>query len=153
MYIRDLVKPDFLESVSLEPAFFRSKGNQKPPEPQVKPNLDDTIMKLLKPNAPTVPAHSRFSTVKVKPTPPKKAFAADSVSMKQLQFMALAMADTSKKGMFGRQTGLKKDSLNKYKNAKQLNYNVEYFIDQMVTQIDFTYLNWAYQPFSNLWSG
>ena len=40
------------------------------------------------------------------------------------------------------------DSLDKYKNAKQLNYNVEYYIDQMVTQVDFTYLNFAYQPFT-----
>lgn len=41
-----------------------------------------------------------------------------------------------------------KDTANKYRNAKQLNYNVEYYIDQMVTQIDFTYLNFAYQPFT-----
>ncbi len=41
-----------------------------------------------------------------------------------------------------------KDTINKYETAKQLNYNVEYAIDQMVTQIDFTYLNFAYQPFT-----
>ena len=42
----------------------------------------------------------------------------------------------------------KKDSLDKYAKARQMNYNVEYFIDQMVTQLDFTYLNFAYQPFT-----
>ena len=42
----------------------------------------------------------------------------------------------------------KKDSADKYSTAKQLSYNVEYSIDQMVTQIDFTYLNFAYQPFT-----
>ena len=40
------------------------------------------------------------------------------------------------------------DSLSKYENAKQLNYNVEFSIDQTVTQIDFNYLNSSYQPFT-----
>jgi len=31
---------------------------------------------------------------------------------------------------------------------KRLNYNVEYFINQVTTQIDFSYLNQSYQPFS-----
>lgn len=31
---------------------------------------------------------------------------------------------------------------------KRLNYNVEYFINQIVTQIDFSYLNQTYQPYS-----
>jgi len=31
---------------------------------------------------------------------------------------------------------------------KRLNYNVEYYLDQVVTQIDFSYLNAAYQPFT-----
>ena len=42
----------------------------------------------------------------------------------------------------------KKDTIDKYKTAKQLNYNVEYAIDQLVTQLDFNYLNWSYQPFT-----
>lgn len=40
------------------------------------------------------------------------------------------------------------DSAKKFENAKILNYNVEYSIDQLVTQIDFNYLNTAYQPFT-----
>ena len=32
--------------------------------------------------------------------------------------------------------------------TKRLNYNVEYFLSQIVTQIDFSYLNQMYQPFS-----
>ncbi len=31
---------------------------------------------------------------------------------------------------------------------KRLNYNVEYFINQIVTQVDFSYLNQNYQPFT-----
>ena len=42
-----------------------------------------------------------------------------------------------------------KDTLDPFAKAKQLNYNVEYSIDQMVTQIDFNYLNSSYQPFTN----
>jgi Tol biopolymer transport system component len=41
-----------------------------------------------------------------------------------------------------------KDTTNKYEKAKALNYYVEYSIDQMVTQVDFTYLNSAYQPYT-----
>jgi Tol biopolymer transport system component len=43
-----------------------------------------------------------------------------------------------------------KDTANKYRTARPLNYNVEYSIDQMVTQIDFNYLNSAYQPFTGI---
>jgi len=43
-----------------------------------------------------------------------------------------------------------KDTLNKYRTSRPLNYNVEYSIDQMVTQIDFNYLNSAYQPFTGI---
>lgn len=40
------------------------------------------------------------------------------------------------------------DSTDQFMSARQYNYNVEYTIDQMVTQVDFTYLNYAYQPFT-----
>ena len=149
MYVRDLVKPQFLESVDLTPAFFKIKDTLKITRPQSPAALEDTLLRLFQPPAPSVPPHSRFSTVKVKTSPAKKAAPGDSVTMQQLQMMAQVMADTSKKGVLGRGEVQKKDTLNKFKNAKQLNYNVEYSIDQMVTQIDFTYLNWAYQPFSN----
>ncbi|MDP4281496.1 MAG: hypothetical protein Q8867_05030 [Bacteroidota bacterium] len=49
----------------------------------------------------------------------------------------------------GEQEKVKKDTADKYALAKALNYNVEYYIDQMVTQVDFNYLNTAYQPFTN----
>ncbi|MCX6282205.1 MAG: hypothetical protein NTU51_09615 [Bacteroidetes bacterium] len=149
MYIRDLVKPKFLEPQTLAPAIFRTREAVKPPEPKVRGEANDTIPKLVLPQTPAQPSHSRFTTVKVKPPPVRTAPETDSVSYGELKLIALAMSDTSKKGVLGRQPGMKKDTLSKYKYAKQLNYNVEYSIDQMVTQIDFTYLNWAYQPFSN----
>ena len=43
---------------------------------------------------------------------------------------------------------LMKDTTNRYQLARPLNYNVEYSISQMVTQVDFNYLNSAYQPFT-----
>jgi len=149
MYVREMLKPQFMEPLSLQPAFFRIKDTVKVAVPKAKPTLDDTIMKLLQPSAPAAPVRSRFSTVKVKAQPQKKSGGADSLSLQQLQTIALANSDTLKKEVSGLQAVPKKDTLNKYKYAKQLNYNVEYSIDQMVTQIDFTYLNWAYQPFSN----
>ena len=149
MYVREMLKPQFMEPLSLQPAFFRIKDTVKVIVLKAKPTLDDTIMKLLQPSAPAAPVRSRFSTVKVKAQPQKKSGGADSLSLQQLQTIALANSDTLKKEVSGLQAVPKKDTLNKYKYAKQLNYNVEYSIDQMVTQIDFTYLNWAYQPFSN----
>ena len=72
----------------------------------------------------------------------------DTLAAGTLEQMAATLSDTSRSftDIFMRKTV--KDTLNKYRNAKQINYNVEYAIDQMVTQIDFTYLNWAYQPFT-----
>jgi len=43
-----------------------------------------------------------------------------------------------------------KDTTNKYRTSRPLNYNVEYSINQMVTQVDFNYLNSAYQPFTGI---
>ena len=40
------------------------------------------------------------------------------------------------------------DTLSIYEKAKQLNYNVEFSVDQTVTQVDFNYLNTSYQPFA-----
>lgn len=34
------------------------------------------------------------------------------------------------------------------KDPKRRNYLVEYFYDELVTQVDFTYINYSYQPFS-----
>jgi Tol biopolymer transport system component len=43
-----------------------------------------------------------------------------------------------------------KDTTDKYRNSRPLNYNVEYSVNQTVTQIDFNYLNSAYQPFTGI---
>jgi len=147
MFVRDIVKPGLLEPLTLTQAQYRIR--EKPQvQPPVKPSLRDTALKFLN-QEPAQPAHSRFSTVKAKPPEMIRPGKSDSVTMQQLRLLAHAMSDTAARGLLGMPAAPKKDTLNKFKNAKQLNYNVEYSIDQMVTQIDFTYLNWAYQPFSN----
>lgn len=35
-----------------------------------------------------------------------------------------------------------------FKIPKKLNYRVEYFLNDMISQIDFTYINYSYQPFT-----
>jgi hypothetical protein len=63
--------------------------------------------------------------------------------------MIPSSADTSARSqVLGVLKTFKKDTANKYRSAKPLNYNVEYSIDQVVSQIDFNYLNWSYQPFT-----
>ncbi|MCD4681476.1 MAG: hypothetical protein K8S00_13920, partial [Bacteroidales bacterium] len=41
-----------------------------------------------------------------------------------------------------------RDSSGVFVIPKRLNYNVEYFINEIVTQVDFTFLNATYQPFT-----
>ncbi|MEE4258318.1 MAG: hypothetical protein V2I62_01040 [Bacteroidales bacterium] len=36
----------------------------------------------------------------------------------------------------------------KFKIPKRLNYRVEYFLNDMISQVDFTYINYSYQPFT-----
>ncbi len=40
------------------------------------------------------------------------------------------------------------DEQNKLKVPKRRNYYTEYYLDQMVSQVDFNYLNYSYQPFT-----
>jgi Tol biopolymer transport system component len=42
----------------------------------------------------------------------------------------------------------KTDTTSKFIIPKKRNYNVEYFISELITQIDFTFLNTSYQPFT-----
>ncbi|MBI9036573.1 MAG: PD40 domain-containing protein [Bacteroidales bacterium] len=42
----------------------------------------------------------------------------------------------------------KVDTTDKFIIPKKRNYNVEYFVSELITQIDFTFLNTSYQPFT-----
>ena len=47
-------------------------------------------------------------------------------------------------------TSLKKDSIIEFVIPKQRNYDVEYSIEQLVNQVDFSFLNNTYQQFNNI---
>jgi hypothetical protein len=156
MYTSDLILPKYVEKVNIEPSYFREMKAQEAKK-AAEPKKADSILRLAEPFK--VQQKKHFSVVR----------------QSEVVSQILSQIDTSKQGRVPAGTGnmtsdttlnrwwtiyqsmQKKDfprvmnqtdSVNKYLNAKQLNYNVEYYIDQMVTQIDFTYLNFAYQPFT-----
>lgn len=158
MYARDLIRPDLMSTQEVFPAGL-SQGQQKkeiPPAGLII--LSDSTDAAGKRTEGGV--KSRFSVV-------RKSEVTDQL------YARLDSANSQKRGVAGdfKMTGdstmqsiwslirnlegdksqgreTKKDTVDKYATARQLNYNVEYYIDQMVTQIDFTYLNFAYQPFT-----
>jgi hypothetical protein len=149
MYTADLVRPKNVPAVQLMPTFYEQQINRISGESSVKIK-NDTVPQLYEGHKPTQKKH--FSTVKMSDvtTPPGKN---DSVFVIQPSgekvYMPPSHSDTSTRShlLYLLKT-IPKDTTNKYKKAKQLNYNVEYSIDQLVTQIDFNYLNSAYQPFT-----
>ncbi len=157
MFTTDLVRPTHVTKVEVQPSFFKD-FQEKLSIRQAEARKPDSGLRLSEP----------FKTQG------KKHFTA--VKRSEVVNQILSRVDSSQKAVFqsgrdgtlttdtvannllslyrslqgkGYQRGSQeKDSVNKYATAKQLNYNVEYYIDQMVTQIDFTYLNFAYQPFT-----
>lgn len=92
-----------------------------------------------------------FSTVRITTVslPTAKNDTLTAQQTLQGEGMLPSSVDTSARSkVLGMLRTAKKDTVNKYRSAKQLNYNVEYSIDQVVSQIDFNYLNWSYQPFT-----
>ena len=157
MYTDDLVLPKDVSKVEVQPSYFREirgKSIQKQPESA----KTDSALPLAEPFA--IKENRHFSVVRQSEVVSQILARIDTTQgSKVLNDGKLRpVSDTSisnllslyqvwqKKDLQHQGTG--KDSVNKYKTAKQLNYNVEYYIDQMVTQIDFTYLNFAYQPFT-----
>ncbi len=151
MYTDDLVLPRHLTRTDIPPTYFKDvaiRAAQKKKEDKARadsiiPVVTEQVKKAEK---------KHFTSVKMSEVVPVKSFATDTSALRKQQFEPGAfniLTDSTGKGfLLGGGRSLKKDSVNKYKNAKQLNYNVAYYIDQMVTQIDFTYLNFAYQPFT-----
>jgi len=157
MFTSDLVLPKLVLKVDVQPSYFKDLKT-KAAEKDTGPQKADSGLRLAEPFKVQEKKHfivvrqsevlnqvlSKLDTTK--PLPLLKgagnAPGSDSTLNRLLQlYQSLQKKDFS-------QAASRKDTANKYKNAKQLNYNVEYYIDQMVTQIDFTYLNFAYQPFT-----
>ncbi len=143
MYTRDLVRPSALTPLSLEPARYRMPPEKVPSPPVLIPPGQDSSS--WQPSPPPGERKPRFSTVKRTGNIPERISDSDTMNRKGTKLNGPGSGQPS---TVFRTRSQKKDSLDRFQNAKQLNYNVEYAIDQMVTQIDFTYLNWAYQPFT-----
>ena len=157
MFTTDLIRPDHVGKVEVQPSYFKKlmeKSAQKKPEP----TLPDSAFQPAGPFA--IQTKKHFKVVKQSEVVSQILARIDTTNGYKLSDYGTVqpISDTSangllalykswqKKDIFHETTS--KDTSNKYKTAKQLNYNVEYYIDQMVTQIDFTYLNFAYQPFT-----
>lgn len=156
MYTSDLILPRHVEKVEVLPSYFK-EFKAKMEKKAAKPGTD-SLTGLTDPFK--TPEKKHFSVVRQSEVVNQILTRIDTskTGRATLGNAKPASADTSlnkwwtlyqalqKKDL--QQSGSRKDTADKYKNAKQLNYNVEYYIDQMVTQIDFTYLNFAYQPFT-----
>jgi len=157
MFTSDLILPEHVSKVETQPSYFkelRTKETQK----RAGSTGSDSLLRAVEPFKMREKKHfsvvrqsevmsqilSRIDTTQTgqAPSGKQKVTGTDTTFNRwKALYQSLHMKDL-------RQAGNGKDTVDKYKNAKQLNYNVEYYIDQMVTQIDFTYLNFAYQPFT-----
>jgi hypothetical protein len=149
VYANDLVLPGAEKPAQLQNSKYQDNRIKQEKKRQEKKVPDTTGGK--KGETPK-PQKKRFSTVTYGDVM-SQSLKSDSSAGKnpgaRYSFIPSSAGDTALKRKLMRQLReAKKDSADKYKKAKQLNYNVEYSFDQLVTQIDFNYLNSAYQPYS-----
>jgi len=149
MYLMDLVRPQYLREVSLEPTSFMARKLREA-EIEEAVSQGDTVPESPQPKQEVQKSH--FRTVRLSDVVGQGEGLPEEDSIYIERFrerhgLIITIPDTT--GTEPRLVPLTRDTLNKYKLAKALNYNVEYAIDEMVTQIDFTYLNTSYQPFSS----
>lgn len=156
MYVSDLIRPKYLKRADPAPGFRKSSSINENVIQEQK-NRTDTLRKekVYKSSE-----KKHFSVVRQREVLEQimatidtsrlqtgwegvsREMASDSMMSKLLSPYQSFFLPVKERGPTDR------DTTDKYQKAKQLNYNVEYYIDQMVTQIDFTYLNYAYQPFT-----
>jgi hypothetical protein len=146
IYQSEMLSPRDVPPVKLQSTNFREQVN-KIFIPAIPGNKSDTTKKDEQTGQDTKKKH--FSTVRITMTIPPTP---DDTLNLQKEIPGggriTSSGDTIKGKTLKMFKIVQKDSADKYKSAKQLNYNVEYSIDQVVTQIDFNYLNWSYQPFT-----
>ena len=157
MLTYDLVQPEHLTRVTVAPSAFGEVKSVTQAAPD-KSAPADTSKKVVP--GETTEGKKHFSVVRKLQVVQELLSKIDTTGMKQgkVPVQGGKKSDSTLTTIWatiqelqgGRKGGqpAKKDSLDKYAKARQMNYNVEYFIDQMVTQLDFTYLNFAYQPFT-----
>ncbi|MEI6457126.1 MAG: hypothetical protein WCO93_12620, partial [bacterium] len=149
MFVEDLILPNHVSKVELSPTYFKDYAARLTKNQKARQKAD-TLTPVM-PEPVKSPEKKHFTSVRLSEIAPEirqKGDTTDMASAQRPQPFSILNDTTGKGWLLGGGKAARKDTLNKYRNAKQLNYNVEYFIDQMVTQIDFTYLNFAYQPFT-----
>ena len=157
MMTSDLVRPGHVSKVEVQPSYFREL-QEKARVKKTEPRKPDSSLRLADPFK--TPEKKHFTLVRQSEVVTQILSRVDSSQRVLFQPGGdkTVTTDTMANNLLALYRSLQgnnfqhaangKDTANKYKSAKQLNYNVEYYIDQMVTQIDFTYLNFAYQPFT-----
>jgi hypothetical protein len=157
MYTSDLILPELVGKVEVQPSYFKEVKTKSAEKDSVRQTADSVPgpaepFKMQEKKHFTVVRQSevvnqilsRIDTAKLaRPGTGHGNAAGSDTTLNRWWTLYQAL----QKKDFQQGVNLK-DTANKYKDAKQLNYNVEYYIDQMVTQIDFTFLNFAYQPFT-----
>ncbi|MDD4555248.1 MAG: hypothetical protein PHP04_13675 [Bacteroidales bacterium] len=156
MYVSDLIRPKYLKRAATYPRSLPEKSPKGIAEPE-RVNRADTLRTDRpfktdgKKHFSVVMQHEVIEQIlsKLDTNRIKAGALQDSVSWSGDSLVSGLLSQYQSFFLPGRKGGeTGRDTIDKYQKAKQLNYNVEYYIDQMVTQIDFTYLNYAYQPFT-----
>lgn len=150
MYTEELLLPKQVSKTEIRSTYFKDLTTRTADKKMGTAKSDTIPPEIVEPVK--KPEKKHFTSVKLSEVQiAVKYFPGDTsnkINEKAPPGMFNILTDSTGKGwLLGGKT-IKKDSVNIYKNAKQLNYDVSYYIDQMVTQIDFTYLNFAYQPFT-----
>ena len=146
MFVSPLQRPRDLEHVELQPTNYRGSID-KTGEQRIRKTAKDTLAN--NENINPQPRRTHFSTVHIIET-----IATGDTTWKKddrrgpVLITSSTPDSASAKRIMQLLNKSKKDTTNKFTSARPFNYNVEYSIDQMVTQLDFNYLNRAYQPFT-----
>ena len=145
MYVDDQLKPKFMEPARLKNTFYQAYITRQS-ETGGKGSAQDSLL-LAEEKAKRIKKKHFFTVMESEAPPaPVNSQTRQNTPPDLKTQPPRAEADTS-----GKIAAMKipaADSTDKFKKAKQLNYNVEFSIDQMVTQLDFNYLNSSYQPFT-----
>ncbi|MBE0648782.1 MAG: hypothetical protein IH596_13510 [Bacteroidales bacterium] len=146
MYTMEMIRPSYLSRATLDPTNFMARRLREA-EMEEAISSGDTTLAVAQEIREEKKSHFRTvmlsDVIGMTADNPK-----DSGYLQKIQRQYGIIPPGDSAAMVVLLTPVTPDSLSKYQKAKALNYNVEYSIDEMVTQIDFTYLNTSYQPFS-----
>ena len=141
---QEVMPPSMLEPLSLAETQQRVLLEKKMTEEDKKKKLSDL-------KAEVGDFTKRFRNVyytKEQLSPPEKKtdeVDIDNYVFDRQAFLTIGKADTTGKKVATEEVAMEKDG--GFRLPKRLNYRTEYSVNEMVTQLDFTALNFFYQPF------